>query len=122
MAKGVRLGIQAQLLGIKNWLRQPHSNMFRLNTIRTRRKWHNLSSMAGNVLYVRLIPQVVTRAYKGIWEKVDEYVGLGQFARLLKSDNIPFLSPISPAEAVHRMDQKKAAGPDGGMGAVCVVP
>ena len=64
----------------------------------------------------RIDPRLVTETYKGIWERDDSFVSLGQFASLPEADNLSLCPPISPAEALQalrKMDQASAPGPDG---------
>ena len=64
----------------------------------------------------RIDPKLVAETYRGIWERDDCFKGLGQFASLPEADNTSLFPPISPAEALQalrRMDQASASGPDG---------
>lgn len=64
----------------------------------------------------RIDPKLISETYKGIWERDDNFLGLGQFASLPEADNSSLCPPISPAEALQalrQMDQASAPGPDG---------
>lgn len=59
---------------------------------------------------------LVTRTYRGVWEKPDVFQSLGQFGVLPLVDNSPLCVPVSPAEVlsvIRKVKPQGAAGPDG---------